>query len=106
MDPEKYRKSFEAALAKAATPRAPGRGGRATAAAAAAARAPPPARANAIAAVPLEERDLSARVPELLATLRNREEPLRVRTAALQALAALDFLPPRFEPFRADYKQA
>ena len=38
--------------------------------------------------------------------LRNREEPVAVRMAALQALAALDFLGPRFAPFRADYKQA
>jgi hypothetical protein len=106
MDPEEYRRRYEAELAEAAPPSHPGRrrGGRA--AAAAEERPTPAARANAIAAVPLDEEGLSARVPELLATLRNREEPLRVRMAALQALAALDFLPARFEPFRADYKQA
>jgi hypothetical protein len=38
--------------------------------------------------------------------LRDREEPSIVRLAALRALAALDFLGPRFAPFRADYKQA
>jgi hypothetical protein len=38
--------------------------------------------------------------------LRNVEEPVAVRMAALQALGALDFLGPRFAPFRADYKQA
>jgi hypothetical protein len=106
MDPEEYRKRYEGELAKAAAPRQPGRGRRVGAGAAAEKRTTPAARANAIAAVPLEEEGLSARVPELFATLRNRAEPLRVRTAALQALAALDFLPTRFEPFRAEYKQA
>jgi hypothetical protein len=108
MDPEEYRKRYEAELADAAPPSQPGRGRRRGVGAAAAAdeQATPAARANAIAAVPLEEENLSVRVPELLATLRNRGEPLRVRMAALQALGALDFIPTRFEPFRADYKQA
>jgi hypothetical protein len=105
MDPEEYRKRYEAKLAEAAPPRQPGRRRGVRDAAPTEKRATPAARAEAIAVVPLEE-DLSARVPELLATLRNREEPLRVRMAALQALAALDFIPTRFEPFRADYKQA
>jgi hypothetical protein len=106
MDPEEYRKRYEAKLAEAKPPGQSGRRRAGRAAAAADERATPAARANAIAAAPLEEEELSARVPELLATLRNREEPLRVRMAALQALAALDFLGARFEPFRADYKQA
>ncbi len=38
--------------------------------------------------------------------MRDRKEPVSVRTAALQALSALDFLGPRFEPYRSDYKQA
>ena len=106
MDPEEFRKRYEAELAEAAPPTQPGRrrGGRAVAAAEE--RPTPAARANAIAAAPLDEENLAARVPELLATLRNREEPLGVRMAALQALAALDFLPARFQPFRLDYKQA
>jgi hypothetical protein len=104
MDPEEYRKRYEAELAEAAPPKQPGRGARR--AAAAEERATPAARANAIAAAPLEEEKLAERVPELLATLRNGEEPLRVRMAALQALAALDFLGARFDPFRAGYKQA
>ena len=104
MDPEKYRKRYEAELAKAAPPQQPGRGTRRTAAAEE--RLTPAARANAIAAAPLEEENLAARVPELSATLRSGEEPLRVRMAALQALAALDFLGARFDPFRAEYKQA
>ena len=104
MDPEDYRKRYEAELADAAAPTQPGRG---RGARAAEERATPAARANAIASVPLDEgEDLAARMPELLATLRDHKEPLRVRMAALQALAALDFLPVRFEPFRADYKQA
>ena len=106
MDPEEYRKRYEAKLAQTAPAGQPGRRRRGRAAAPAEERATPAARAKAIATQPLEEEDLSARVPELLATLRNREESLRVRMAALQALAALDFLPTRFEPFRADYKQA
>jgi len=106
MDPEEYRKRYEAELAKAAPPTQPGRGTRRAATAAAEERATPAARANAIAAAPLEEEDLPGRVAELLATLRNRDEPLRVRMAALQALGALDFLGARFDPFRADYKQA
>ena len=107
MDPEDYRKRYEAELADAAAPTQPGRGRGARAAATAEERATPAARANAIASVPLDEEEgLAARMPELLATLRDRKEPLRVRMAALQALAALDFLPVRFEPFRADYKQA
>jgi hypothetical protein len=104
MDPEEYRKRYEAELAEAAPPKQPGRGARR--AAAAEQRATPAARANAIAAAPLEEENLAERVPELLATLRNGEEPLRVRMAALRALAALDFLGARFDPFRTDYKQA
>jgi hypothetical protein len=106
MDPEEYRKRYEAELAEAAPPTQPGRRRGGTAAVAAEERPTAAARANAIAAAPLDEENLSVRVPELLATLRYREELLRVRMAALQALAALDFLPARFEPFRADYKQA
>jgi hypothetical protein len=103
MDPDEYRKRYEAELAEAAPPKQPGR--RTRRAAAAEERATPAARANAIAAAPLEE-NIGERVPELLAILRNGAEPLRVRMAALQALAALDFLGARFEPFRAGYKQA
>jgi hypothetical protein len=103
MDVDKYRNRYEAEVAKAAPPKARKR-------AAARGRAPkgatPTARANAIAATPLDEEGLEEQVVELLATLRNREEPLTVRTAALKALGALDFLGPRFAPFRADYKQA
>ena len=64
------------------------------------------ARAKEIATAGLEADDLEQVVPDLLATLRDREEPLTVRNAALERLAALDFLGPRFAPFRADYKQA
>jgi hypothetical protein len=77
MDVAKYRKRYEAQLAKAAT------------------------GAEESAGAPLEER-----VADLLASLRNRDEPVARRTAALDALAALDFLGPRFAPFRAGYKEA
>src|SRR6266511_4274560 len=91
MEVPEYRRRYEAELAKAAPPKERGRAA---------------ARAKAIAAAPLEEESLPEQVAELLATLHNRKEPRTVRMAALQALGALDFLGPRFAPFRADYKQA
>jgi hypothetical protein len=81
MDVKRYRKQYEAELAKASAP-------------------------DAGEAESLDPEALAARVPELLGKLRDREQPLDERMAALQALGALDFLGPKFEPFRADYKQA
>lgn len=104
MDVPEYRKRYEAELAKAAQPKARGRAARR--ALTAQKRPSAAARAKAIAAAPLQEESLAEQVAELLATLSNREEPRTVRMAALQALGALDFLGPRFAPFRADYKQA
>jgi len=104
MEVPEYRRRYEAELAKAAPPKERGRAARRALTA-----AKPPsaaARAKAIAAAPLEEESLPEQVAELLATLHNRKEPRTVRMAALQALGALDFLGPRFAPFRADYKQA
>jgi hypothetical protein len=102
IDIAQYRKRYEAELAKSAEP--PER--TADAARPTDARPTAAARAKAIAAAPLDKDSLPEQVAELLATLRNREEPVTVRLAALRALAALDFLGPRFAPFRADYKQA
>jgi hypothetical protein len=103
MDVANYRKRVEAELAKAEPPEP----GRAAGRARAADRAPSAAaRAKEIAAAPLERGDVAEQVAELLTTLRNRDEPLTVRMAALQALAAFDFLPRHFAPFRADYKEA
>jgi len=82
MDVAKYRKRYEAKLAKAAT------------------------SAKKSAATPLGEQDLEKEVADLLSTLQNRDEPVASRTAALESLGALDFLGPRFAPFRADYKEA
>jgi len=82
MDVGKYRKRYEAKLAKAAT------------------------SAEESSAAPLREEDLEQQVADLLATLQNRDEPIAGRTAALEALAALDFLGPRFAPFRARYNEA
>jgi len=101
MEVADYRKRYEAELAKASPP--PKRPGTAAGRAGAASAA---ARAKAIAVAPLDEEGIAEQVAALLATLRNQEEPLTVRMAALQALAALDFLGPRFTPFRADYKEA
>jgi hypothetical protein len=64
------------------------------------------ARARAIKSAALDEDRLTEQVSELLATLGDQDESSVVRQAALRALAALDFLGPRFAPFRADYKQA
>jgi hypothetical protein len=82
MDVAKYRERYEAQLAKAA------------------------AGAEESMAAPAEEQDLEPQVADLLATLRNRDAPVDDRTAALESLAALDFLGPRFAPFRAGYKEA
>lgn len=104
MDVDRYRKRYEAELAKvAAPPKSRSRSRRAAAAAPAKSAA---ARAEAIQAIPAEEQDLDGRVNELLATLLNRKESVAVRSAALQELGALDFLGPRFDPYRADYKEA
>jgi hypothetical protein len=79
MDVTRYRQRYEAELAQAAA-----EGGPAS----------------------VQPEDLADRVPRLLSTLRDGEEPPAARMAALQALGALDFLGPRFAPFRADYNQA
>lgn len=104
MDVPEYRKRYEAELARASRPAARGRGTRRTKAADKPASAAK--RASAIAAAPLDEERLPEQVAELLAMLLDQGEPLSVRKAALQALAALDFLGPRFAPFRSDYLQA
>ena len=82
MDVTKYRERYEAKLAKAAT------------------------SVEESAAAPPVEQNLEQRVDVLLATLQNRGEPVAERTAALEELAALDFLGPRFALFRARYKEA
>jgi hypothetical protein len=82
MDVAKYRERYEAQLAKAAKSIEESTG------------------------TPLGEQDLEEQVEDLLATLRNRDESVADRTAALEDLAALDFLGPRFAPFRADYREA
>lgn len=99
MDVERYRKRYEAELAKASAPKR-------SRAAALAAPPTPAARAEALRTAPLDEENLVDRVGELLATVLDRKEPVAVRLAALQALGALDFLGPKFDPFRADYKDA
>jgi hypothetical protein len=101
MEGARYRKRYEAELAKAAKQEA-----RREAAPASGLPVTSVARAQAIKAAPVEPDKLGPRVDELLATLRDPKEPAAVRVAALDALAALDFLGPRFAPFRAEYKQA
>jgi hypothetical protein len=82
MDVAKYRERYEAELAKAAKSMEEG------------------------AAAPLEAQNLEQQVEGLLATLRDPAAAVADRTAALEELAALDFLGPRFAPFRAAYKEA
>src|SRR5215207_9693998 len=95
VDVDRYRKRYEAELARAAASERRGQAG--TRRSVADGPAGAVARADAIRTGPIDEENLAGRVAGLLAT---------VREAALQALAALDFLGPRFEPFRADYRQA
>jgi len=102
MDIAQYRKRVEAELAKAIPPEPPSpleaaEGGKRPSAA---------ARVKAMAAATLDVENLDQQVPSMLAVVRDRGEPRTVRMAALHALAALAFLGPRFEPFRADYTQA
>ncbi|MEJ7792227.1 MAG: hypothetical protein WKF65_09690 [Gaiellaceae bacterium] len=104
MSVDRYRKEVEAELAKATAQAQSSR--RAVPPAGRAARLSASARANELKTVPLDVEDLADRVTALLATVRDRKEPVSVRAAALQALSALDFLGPRFEPYRSDYKQA
>jgi hypothetical protein len=82
MDVAKYRERYQAELAKAAK------------------------SMEESAAAPLEAQDLEEQVEALLATLRDPAAAVADRTAALEELAALDFLGPRFAPFRAAYKKA
>jgi hypothetical protein len=100
VDVDRYRKRYEAELAKAVAPK------RRRAAVGVDARASAAVRADALKAAPLDEENLDDQVAELLATLLDRKEPVAVRMAALQALGALDFLGARFDPFRAEYKEA
>jgi hypothetical protein len=106
MDVDRYRKRYEAELAKAAAPPKSRSRSRRSAAAVAPVKSSAAARVEAIQIVAVEEQDLDDRVSELLATLLNRKESVAVRSAALQALGALDFLGPRFDPYRAAYKEA
>jgi uncharacterized protein (DUF2164 family) len=80
MDVKRYRKRYEAELAKAGEPKDIG--------------------------LAADKDALAERVNGLLATVRDRDERVDARVRALQELSALDFLGPRFGPFRADYKQA
>jgi hypothetical protein len=77
MDVARYRERYQAELAKAAK------------------------SMEESAAAPLEAQDLKQQVEALLATLRDPAAAVADRTAALEELAALDFLGPRFAPFRA-----
>jgi hypothetical protein len=104
MNIDRYRKQYEKELQKAAAPQRSTRP--ATAARAAPKSRAAAARANEIRSALVDEENLGPHVEDLLATLRDGKAPVAVRQAALQALGALDFMGPRFAPFRAEYKQA
>ena len=104
MDIERYRKRVEAELEKAAP--ANQRALRKARTQPAGEPTNPDVREAALSTAPLPAEDLTERVAALLSLLLDRKAPVAERAAALQALGALDFLGPRFEPFRADYKQA
>jgi hypothetical protein len=98
MDVKDYRKRYEAELAAdaAAADQAVGL--------AAAANADPTARKRLeIQRAPFSGSTLAESVPALLATLRNQEEPVSVRDAALQALGGAAFLGEHFAPYRVEF---
>lgn len=108
MDVKEYRKRYEAELAAAAT--APEQ---AIGAAGVRAAGGPAAAAAAVADTAttrhmaqrslLSGSTLGESIPALLATLRNQQEPVAVRDAALQALGAAAFLGEDFAPYRAEF---
>jgi hypothetical protein len=104
VDIERYRKRVEAELEKAAP--ANQRARREARTQPAGEPTSPDVREAALTTAPLPEEDLTDRVAALLSLLLDRKASVAERAAALQALGALDFLGPRFEPHRADYKQA
>lgn len=104
MDVERYRKRYEAELAKVAGPKKSRSRSRRSAAAAPARSAA--SQADAIETVRDEGKALADRVSELLAILLDRKTSVAARLSALQALGALDFLGPRFDPYRTSYKEA
>jgi hypothetical protein len=96
---DRYRKRYEREIEKAVAAAPPSR--RTSSARGAAA-----ARVEEIQSASVDEDNLGPHVAALLATLRDRKQPVAVRQASLQRLGALEFMGPRFAPFRADYKEA
>jgi hypothetical protein len=86
MDVNEYRKAYEAELA-------------AHTAAAGDDRAQPSASPLSVS----PRADLSARIPQLLATLRDAAQPVAARIAALKAISAARFLGGPFAPYRVDF---
>jgi hypothetical protein len=86
MDVNEYRKAYEAELA-------------AHAAAAGDERAKSSAASRSVS----PRADLSERIPQLLATLRDAAQPVAARIAALKAISAARFLGGPFAPYRVDF---
>jgi hypothetical protein len=100
MDVKDYRERYEAELAAhdaGAGLRSPGL------AATAAAGDATQQRLTEIKRVPSDRAEFNQKIPALLATLRDADQPAIVRHAALKALGAATFLGEIFAPYRADY---
>jgi len=63
------------------------------------------ARVEAIKSTEMDRENLGPLVEQYLRTLRDGDESVGVRLAALDALKAAEFLGPRFDAYRADYLQ-
>src|SRR5262245_54195553 len=65
----------------------------------------PQARARWLAELPLSESNAAEAIALLLTTLRDPTEASVVRLAALRGLQGASFLPPLFNPWRAEFLQ-
>jgi hypothetical protein len=105
MDVKRYRQSYEAEVRRAArTYQAVDATG--TQRLLADKASDPDARVRAIKHTGLTSENVGALVEQYLRTLRDRDEAVAVRLAALDALKAAEFLGPRFDAYRAEYMQA
>jgi hypothetical protein len=100
MDVNDYRKAYEAELAANAA----GPDGTPRPSAAATTEATTPGQPSATQRG--ARTDLGKRIPALLATLLDADQPLAVRIAALKAISAARFLGDLFAPFRVDFLNA
>jgi hypothetical protein len=101
MDVKAYRKGYEEELAAQAAAADAGKAPRSFGSSAADGGAN--SHLREILRVPLADDNLGENVSHLLTVLRNAQESVPVRVAALQALRAAAFLAEKFTPYRVDY---